>query len=77
VPRGKFSVIAGGPIGEFVQVNFDGFASLALKNSIAHELPADVADVYVRPFRPLDRRGIAAFYPGQITAATSYTECQN
>ena len=26
------------------------------------------------PFRPLDRRGIAAFYPGQITAATDYFE---
>jgi haloalkane dehalogenase len=72
VPRGKFSVVAGGPIGEFVQMNFNGFATIALKNGIVRELPADVADVYVRPFRPLDRRGIAAFYPGQITAATGY-----
>jgi haloalkane dehalogenase len=26
----------------------------------------------LRPFLPLNRRGIAAFYPGQITAATDY-----
>jgi haloalkane dehalogenase len=25
-----------------------------------------------RPFRPLARRGVAAFYPGQITAASDY-----
>jgi haloalkane dehalogenase len=71
-PRGKWSVVAGGPVGEFVQVNFNGIASCALKDSIVRELPPDVADVYVRPFRPLDRRGIAAFYPGQITAASDY-----
>jgi pimeloyl-ACP methyl ester carboxylesterase len=72
VPRGKFSVVAGGPIGEFVQVNFNGFAALAIKNGVVRELPPDVADLYVRPFRSLERRGIAAFYPGQITAATDY-----
>ncbi|XYI03520.1 alpha/beta fold hydrolase [Sorangium sp. So ce1128] len=71
-PRGKFSMIVGGPIGEFAQVNFNAFAQLGIENGIVRELPADVADVYVRPFRPLDRRGIAAFYPGQITAATEY-----
>jgi len=61
-PRGKFSVIAGGPLGEFVQVNFNGFASLALKDGVVRELPPDVAEVYLRPFQPLDRRGIAAFH---------------
>jgi pimeloyl-ACP methyl ester carboxylesterase len=71
-PRGLFSVVAGGPVGEFVQVNFNGFASLALKDGIVRDLPPDVLDVYTRPFLPLDRRGIAAFYPGQITAATDY-----
>jgi pimeloyl-ACP methyl ester carboxylesterase len=71
-PRGKFSKVAGGPVGEFVQMNFDGFAWLALKQGIVRKLPPDVADVYVRPFRPLNRRGIAAFYPGQITAASDY-----
>jgi pimeloyl-ACP methyl ester carboxylesterase len=71
-PRGRFSVIAGGPLGEFVQVNFSGFAALALKDGVVRELPPDVAEVYLRPFQPLDRRGIAAFYPGQITAATEY-----
>ena len=71
-PRGMFSKIAGGPIGEFVQMNFNGFASLALKQGVVRELPAEVADVYLRPFRPLERRGVAAFYPGQITAASAY-----
>lgn len=73
-PRGKFSMIVGGPVGEFAQVNFNAFAALGIENGIVRELPAGVADVYVRPFRPLDRRGIAAFYPGQITAATDYFE---
>jgi haloalkane dehalogenase len=71
-PRGLFSKIAGGPIGEFVQMNFNGFVSFAFKRGVVRELPADVAELYVRPFRPLDRRGVAAFYPGQITAASEY-----
>ena len=72
VPRGKFSVIVGGPIGEFLQMNFNGFAALGIQNGVVRDLPSDVLDVYMRPFRPLDRRGIAAFYPGQIIAATDY-----
>ncbi len=71
-PRGLFSKIAGGPIGEFVQMNFNGFASLAVEQGVVRELPGDVTEMYVRPFRRLDRRGIAAFYPGQITAASEY-----
>jgi pimeloyl-ACP methyl ester carboxylesterase len=71
-PRGKFSVIMGGPIGEFLQTNFNAFASLGIRNGILRQLSPRIADLYVRPFRPLDRRGIAAFYPGQITAATAY-----
>src|SRR6266508_4439539 len=71
-PRGKFSKIAGGSIGEFVQMNFNGFAWAALKQGVVRKLPADVAEVYLRPFRPLERRGVAAFYPGQITAASDY-----
>jgi pimeloyl-ACP methyl ester carboxylesterase len=70
--RGKFSLIAGGPVGEFAQVNFNALAAFALKNGVVRELPPAVRDVYLRPFQPLDRRGIAAFYPGQITAATDY-----
>jgi len=70
--RGKFSKIAGGPIGEFVQMNFNGFASFGLKHGVVRTLPPEVVELYVRPFRPLDRRGIAAFYPGQIAAATAY-----
>jgi pimeloyl-ACP methyl ester carboxylesterase len=70
--RGKFSWLVGGPIGEFAQVNFNGFASLGIENGIVKKLPPDVADVYLRPFRPLDRRGIAAFYPGQINGATAF-----
>jgi pimeloyl-ACP methyl ester carboxylesterase len=71
-PRGKFSKIAGGPIGEFVQMNFNGFAWAAVRQGVVRPLPAEVAEVYLRPFRPLDRRGVAAFYPGQITAASDY-----
>jgi pimeloyl-ACP methyl ester carboxylesterase len=70
-PRGMFSKIAGGPVGEFVQMNFNGFVAMAIGHDIPG-LPADVADVYLRPFRPLARRGVAAFYPGQITAASDY-----
>jgi pimeloyl-ACP methyl ester carboxylesterase len=72
VPRGKFSFIMGGPIGEFLQMNFNGFAVLGVKQGIVRTLPPDVADVYARPFVPLAHRGIAAFYPGQINAATDY-----
>lgn len=71
-PRGKFSFLAGGPVGEFVQVNFNGFASLGVKNGIVHPASPEVLDMYLRPFVPLDRRGIAAFYPGQINQATDY-----
>ncbi|RYZ44176.1 MAG: alpha/beta fold hydrolase [Myxococcaceae bacterium] len=71
-PRGIFSAIAGGPLGEFVQVNFNGFAAFGLKNGVVRELPEDVLDTYLRPFRPLERRGIAAFYPGRILADAAY-----
>lgn len=70
--RGIFSAVVGGPIGEFAQVNFNGFVKLGIKHGIVRELPPDVFEMYVRPFRPLDRRGIAAFYPGQITAAGDF-----
>jgi pimeloyl-ACP methyl ester carboxylesterase len=71
-PRGLFSVIAGGPLGEFIQMTFNGFATVATSEGIIRKLPPEAADLYTRPFRPLDRRGIAAFYPGQITAATDF-----
>ncbi len=71
-PRGKFSVIFGGPIGEFIQVNFPGIISLGLKHDVGRMLPPDVIEVYLRPFLPPNRRGITSFYPGQITAATDY-----
>ena len=70
--RGKFSLIAGGPIGEFVQMNFNGFVPFAVSNGVVRELPEDVVEMYTRPFRPLNRRGVAAFYPGQITADSDY-----
>ena len=71
-PRGQFSVIAGGPIGEFIQVNFNGFAYLGIAHGVVHPAPASVTEWYVRPFRPIAHRGIAAFYPGQITAAAPF-----
>lgn len=70
--RGGFAKLAGGPIGEFVQMNFNGFPLLALKQGIVRKLPEDVVNVYMDPFRPLDRRGVAIFYPGQILAASDY-----
>lgn len=70
--RGKFSKIAGGPIGELAQMNFNGFASFGLSHGVIRELPEEVTEMYLRPFRPLDRRGVAAFYPGQITEASEY-----
>ncbi|MDB4936389.1 MAG: hypothetical protein JWP87_3361 [Labilithrix sp.] len=72
VPRGKFSWLVGGPVGELAQVNFNAFAKAGIENGIVRALPPDVAEVYVRPFLPLDRRGIAAFYPGQINDATAF-----
>jgi pimeloyl-ACP methyl ester carboxylesterase len=71
-PRGQWSVVAGGPVGEFLQVNFNGVVSFGLSSSIVRELPPDVADVYTRPFLPIDHRGIAAFYPREITAENRY-----
>ncbi|NTX04603.1 alpha/beta fold hydrolase [Myxococcus sp. CA040A] len=73
-PRGMWSVIAGGPIGAFAQHHFNAIASFGLKDSIVRELPRDVRDVYLRPFQPLERRGIATFYPGQITKAHTFFE---
>lgn len=70
--RGLFSKIAGGPIGEFVQMNFNTFPAMAVNRGVVRQLPADVADLYQRPFQPLDRRGVATFYPGHITNATDY-----
>ncbi|MEA3176554.1 MAG: haloalkane dehalogenase [Gammaproteobacteria bacterium] len=71
-PRGQWSVIAGGHIGEFLQINFNGVVAAALNSGIVRQLPTDVAALYRRPFLPLDHRGIAAFYPHEITAADDY-----
>lgn len=71
-PRGLFSTIVGGPLGEFIQMNFNGFVRAALADGVVRTLPPDVVEGYLRPFRPLDRRGVAAYYPGQITAASDY-----
>jgi pimeloyl-ACP methyl ester carboxylesterase len=71
-PRGKFSVIFGGPIGEFIQMNFPGIVAFGLKHNVVRQLSPDLTALYLRPFIPPARRGIAAFYPGQITEATQY-----
>jgi pimeloyl-ACP methyl ester carboxylesterase len=70
-PRGLFSKIAGGPLGELVEMNFDGFVRMALSHDI-RSLPPETGEVYRHPFRPLAGRRVAAFYPGQITAASAY-----
>src|SRR5213075_727555 len=71
-PRGMWSSVAGGPVGEFLQVNFNAIPSFGLKDGIVHKVPKDVMRMYTRPFQPLDRRGIAAFYPREIIAASDY-----
>lgn len=71
-PRGLFSLIAGGPIGEFLQVNFNGVARFAVDQGIVGPVPREIPDGYSAPFLPRDRRGIAAYYPGQILAAGEY-----
>lgn len=71
-PRGKFSVIFGGPIGEFIQTNFPGVISLGLKHDTIRKLPPEVVAIYTRPFLPPERRGITSFYPGQITQARDF-----
>ncbi len=50
--RGKFSMIAGGPVGEFAQVNFNALAAFALKDSVVRELPSAVR------FVPQTRRSV-------------------
>lgn len=69
-PRGWFSRIVGGPLGEFLQVNFNAFAAMAMDGGVVGRLSPEVAELYLRPFRAHDRRGIAAFYPGQILEAS-------
>ncbi|TGJ99517.1 alpha/beta fold hydrolase [Leptospira semungkisensis] len=72
-PRGIFSFLVGGPIGEFFQINFNAFSQAGIKNGIVRKLPTEEMDLYIRPFLPSgQRRGIAAFYPGQITQANDY-----
>jgi haloalkane dehalogenase len=53
-------------------MNFPGIVSFGLKHNVVRQLPPDVIALYLRPFLPPNRRGIAAFYPGQITAVTDY-----
>jgi pimeloyl-ACP methyl ester carboxylesterase len=69
-PRGLWSVIAGGPIGEFLQMNFNGVVSF-VGNSV-HASSAQALTFYKLPFQPIDRRGIAVFYPHEITAEADY-----
>jgi len=71
-PRGMFSLVAGGAIGEFAQMNWNGFASLGLQHGVMHSLPRHTLAHYLAPFRALPGRGIAAFYPREILAAREY-----
>jgi pimeloyl-ACP methyl ester carboxylesterase len=70
--RGKWSVVAGGPIGEFIQMNFNGIDSFAIERDLGSVAQPDVIEMYERPFLPLDRRGVVTLYPQQITAANEY-----
>jgi pimeloyl-ACP methyl ester carboxylesterase len=69
-PRGLWSVIAGGPIGEFLQMNFNGVVSVSFASSGVHQEQA--LSIYERPLQPVDHRGIAAFYPHEITTERDY-----
>jgi pimeloyl-ACP methyl ester carboxylesterase len=71
-PRGKFSIIFGGPIGEFIQMNFPGIISAGLEHNVVRKLPPQVIELYTLPFLPPARRGITSFYPGQITRAHDF-----
>jgi pimeloyl-ACP methyl ester carboxylesterase len=54
-PRGKWSVVAVGPVGQFVQANFNGIAAFALKDSrnSARSTPQTRPRVRACPDRPL------------------------
>ncbi|WP_187142952.1 alpha/beta fold hydrolase [Terriglobus albidus] len=71
---GKFSVIAGGPIGEFLQTSFNGFTRMGIQNGIVKKLPASTLDAYIAPSVPPNKRGVGSFYPGQIIAARDFFE---
>ena len=72
--RGKFSVVAGGPIGEFLQTSFNGFTRLGIQNGIKTKLSQDTFNAYIAPSANPKRRGVGAFYPGQINQARDFFE---
>lgn len=72
LPRGKFSLLVGGPIGELAQINFNAFVAAGQGGGVVRALSPAERDGYRRPFVPLSRRGIAAFYPGQIVDANPW-----
>ena len=53
-------------------MNFPGIVAFGLKHNVVRHLSPEITALYLRPFIPPSRRGIAAFYPGQITLATEY-----
>jgi len=53
-------------------LNFPGIVAFGLKHNVVRHLSPEITNLYLRPFIPPSRRGIAAFFPGQITAATEY-----
>ena len=59
-----------------MQVNFNGFVEIGINMMSVRELTPDEVAIYTAPFRPVDRRGIAAFYPGQITASDYFVELE-
>jgi pimeloyl-ACP methyl ester carboxylesterase len=71
-PRGLWSVIAGGPIGEFLQINFNGVVYESFASSGVHPHPEQALSIYKRPLQPVDRRGIAVFYAREITIERDY-----
>jgi pimeloyl-ACP methyl ester carboxylesterase len=72
--RGKFSVIAGGPIGEFLQTSFNGFTRMGIQNGIKSKLSVNTLSAYIGPSVSPQKRGAGAFYPGQINQARDFFE---
>src|ERR1035438_4103051 len=53
-------------------MNFNGLTEFVVRHEINRKLSADVMNIYTRPSRPPSRRGVEAFYPGQIDAVTPW-----
>ncbi len=70
--RGRFARIMGGPIGRFLQINFNGFIRIAYGRTVTRRLPPKVIKMYLRPHRARARRRAVAIFPGEILRSNGY-----